>query len=846
MLNKIHILLVALQEELLEVISEMFSRVLCYEFAISIVPLIEDARIFVKVNNVDLVLLDLYYPDMLQLSTVKKFIDNHLDIPVIALSRYNTPNLPCEAFSIGISDFLLWQDLDTVVLQKACFHAVARSEAIRKEREQAIIAEKHRQEERDKAQRYLDIAGTMIVVLSESGHILLINKRGCEILGYDSAEELIGKNWFDTCILPEDRQETQVVFNKVLNLKNLPIDVEHHENKVVRKDGLIRLISWHNSYLYDGTDIVSLSSGEDITNQRKIQKELERSEKNYRLAVETAGEGIAVVQDGIICFVNNRLTELLGYRADYLIGRSMFEFLLPEYHKLLEEQHKKRMKGEDMEYMSYNVKGIHESGDIVDLSIRVNTIEWEGRPAGLAFISDITDRLILQERQLLIIKILKLLNTSFSGTETIENLLKLIQDFTGIEAVAIRLQEQEDYPYFVYKGFPKKFIEMENKLCIEQDGCTIRDNKGRALLACMCGCVIRGEIDPKAPYFTKRGSFWSNSTTELLKQNVIELSTSTRNKCNEEGYESVAIIPLSTGPEIIGTLQLNDKRPNMFTYDFITFLEELALSIAVAVQRSFQEDRIKLLEIAKTRDLLESSRLLNSGIAHELRTPLQAILNCLELISFELDNKCQTEFKEIDYECPKRRLVNSLVKDGMERTDYSIKVLNSLSEYSKIASSEEIHLINVVLELKTIMRTLMFTDLFKSMDEGSFVLEVENTEECRIKINKVDFSQLLTNLCNNAREAIQNKDPHITVKASKKDDRIQIKVIDNGKGIDPSFGNKIFEPYFSTKEVPGGRNQGLGLAMVRDIVAAYGGKIHYISEPGHTEFIVDFDCEQDE
>ena len=54
-------------------------------------------------------------------------------------------------------------------------------------------------EEKGKAQRYLDIAGVIMVALNADGKITLINKRGCEVLGY-SEHELLGKNWFDTCI----------------------------------------------------------------------------------------------------------------------------------------------------------------------------------------------------------------------------------------------------------------------------------------------------------------------------------------------------------------------------------------------------------------------------------------------------------------------------------------------------------------------------------------------------------------------------------------------------------------------------------------------------------------------
>lgn len=457
------------------------------------------------------------------------------------------------------------------------------------------------------------------------------------------------------------------------------------------------------------------------------------------------------------------------------------------------------------------------------------------------------ERQELLEREQLLVELLKLLNEPYSGIDTVKKLLERVQEFTKVQAIAIRLQDSEDFPYFVYKGFGEDFIIKENSLCsIDEEGNARYGSDGERVLECMCGCVIRGNTDRALPCFTEGGSFWTNSTTELLDHKHSLLQTHpTRGECNWSGYESVAIIPLSAGVDIIGTLQLNDTKKDFFSKELILFLEELALSIGVAVKRAWQEDKIKSLEIAKTKDLLQSSRLLNAGIAHELRTPMQALLNCFELIREEVDLYCEhCSNCKAQKLCKTKEVLVELVEEGLDRTEYSVRVLNSLSEYSKIASSDEVHLINVVPELKTIMRTLEFTDSFKSLEEGSFVLVAPDEHECFVEINRVDFSQLIINLCRNSIEAIDHEDPKIRIEIKELDSEVQIVVRDNGRGIDPSLGEKIFNPYFSTKAKPEGNNQGLGLAMVRDIIAAYGGSITYKSEPGNTQFIIKLPCER--
>ena len=126
-------------------------------------------------------------------------------------------------------------------------------------------------EEQEKAQKYLDIAGVMILVLDLNGEIMLINQKGCWTLGYQ-ASELIGKNWFDTCLPEQNRREVKGIFKKVVagDLNQ----IEYYENPVLTKSGEERIIAWYNTYLYDEKKhpVGTLSSGEDITPRVRAEK----------------------------------------------------------------------------------------------------------------------------------------------------------------------------------------------------------------------------------------------------------------------------------------------------------------------------------------------------------------------------------------------------------------------------------------------------------------------------------------------------------------------------------------------------------------------------------------------
>jgi PAS domain S-box-containing protein len=110
----------------------------------------------------------------------------------------------------------------------------------------------------------------------------------------------------------------------------------------------------------------------------------------------------------------------------------------------------------------------------------------------------------------------------------------------------------------------------------------------------MCGNVLSGRTDPALPFFTEGGSFWTNSTTMLLAStSEQERQGRTRNRCNKVGYESVALIPLRSGDQVVGLLQLNDTRWGRFTPEMIGFFEGIGASIGIALARIRAEEEAK-------------------------------------------------------------------------------------------------------------------------------------------------------------------------------------------------------------------------------------------------------------
>jgi len=181
--------------------------------------------------------------------------------------------------------------------------------------EKSNSSNKHKQG-LDKAQQYLDLAGVMFVALDTKGEVTLINKKGCQVLGYKE-DEVIGKNWFENFVPERISAEILPISKKLLagEIKT----AEYYENPVLTKNGKERMIAWHNSVIRDesGRVVGHLSSGEDITERKQADEEI----RNLSAAVEQSIGGVAMADtDKRITYVNPAYARMHGYDVDEMTG----------------------------------------------------------------------------------------------------------------------------------------------------------------------------------------------------------------------------------------------------------------------------------------------------------------------------------------------------------------------------------------------------------------------------------------------------------------------------------------------------------------------------------------------
>jgi PAS domain S-box-containing protein len=237
------------------------------------------------------------------------------------------------------------------------------------------------EKERDRAQKYLDVVAVIIKVIDADQKVALMNKKGCEILGYKE-EEIIGKNWFDIFKPEKGRDEAKAFFKKLIAGEINP--PEYFESLVLTKSGEIRTLVWRFTLLKDdeGNVTGTLGSGIDVTEKREKEAE-------YKTIIETAMDGFWIVDTkGKFLDVNKAYTNLTGYSRDELQKMSVKDVEAIETEDEIAQHIQKVV---ETGYDRFERKHIRKNGSIVDVEISANYMGVDGGRF-FVFLRDITER----------------------------------------------------------------------------------------------------------------------------------------------------------------------------------------------------------------------------------------------------------------------------------------------------------------------------------------------------------------------------------------------------------------------------------------------------------------------
>jgi len=249
---------------------------------------------------------------------------------------------------------------------------------------------------RKKAEEQIRLHAAMMNNLAEGINLvglddLLIkwtNDRFAKMFGYDPGE-LVGKQ-VEILNAPTERTPSETRISIVDALKET--GEWHGEVRNIKRDGT-PFWCYASVSLFDHPEYgkVMVSVHTDITERKQAEEALQASEARYHLLVENANDSIIVVQDGRLKFANRITSELTGYSNQELISRPFPEFIHPDDRDMMAERYLRRLKG-DISLPRYDFRLVTRDGSIKWIEIGAVLIDWEGRPASLNFLTDITER----------------------------------------------------------------------------------------------------------------------------------------------------------------------------------------------------------------------------------------------------------------------------------------------------------------------------------------------------------------------------------------------------------------------------------------------------------------------
>jgi PAS domain S-box-containing protein len=325
-----------------------------------------------RAKEFDLLLIDLMMPEMDGIDFLKAAQKTDPLVVCIIITGHATVETAVEAMKVGAFDYLTkplnWKNLHPVLARAAEVRRLRKSE------------EQYREVVEDQTE--------LICRCTLEGTITFVNAAFCRYFD-TTREELNAQNYLQ--FIPKEEHERLKTCIAGLNKEN-PVAVIEIENRIL-PDGVTRWLQWTTRAIFGKQrDIVELQLiGHDITDRRHAEDKLKESEEKYRLLVENANEAIVVAQDGLLKYANQRARIITGYSSEELLFAPFLELIHPDDRKIVFDNHVRRLKGEAFPEV-YSFRIVAKDGRVKWVEISAIVFTWEGRPATLNFLSDITER----------------------------------------------------------------------------------------------------------------------------------------------------------------------------------------------------------------------------------------------------------------------------------------------------------------------------------------------------------------------------------------------------------------------------------------------------------------------
>ncbi len=665
--------------------------------------------------------------------------------------------------------------------------------------------------EKERAQLHLDVVGVMVVALDSRGRIDLVNRRGIEVLGYDFPSDLVGRDWFSTCLPEGARAQTRAVFAKLMS--GDAASAASAENAVLRRDGDARLILWHNTILRDeeGRICGTLSSGEDITELRRQSERLAHLNAVLR-AIRNVNQLITRETDRARLLASGcrELVATEGVRYAWIVevdseGRPLRvgEAGVGGTFALLREQmlrgdlpaccRQVLSRGEAfvLTEPTEDCAGCPASVRYEDTAAVVVPLRHEARVHGVLVVAIPAAWAADDEELSLFREVAGDLAFALHGLDTAEASRRAE---SALETSEVRYRSLfENAVLGIYQTTPGGRILAANPALIEMLGFDSFEELAERNL----------EEEGYAPEYSR------SAFKERLERDGVILG-------NEAAWHRAdgAFVHVREN-----AVAVRDAEGRVLYYEGT--VED------VSARWEAEQARTQLEAQLRQTQKLESIGTLASGIAHEINNPLTGIINYAELISARAD------------EAKIREFASEIVTEG-NRVAKTVRSLLSFARQEK-----ESHSPARIADVAEATLSLIGAVLRK--DQIEVVVDIP-ADTPLVRCRSQQIEQVLMNLLTNARDALNVRFPghderkriEIRARSVVRDGGLWVRVTveDGGIGIPRAIQDRIFDPFFTTKSRDQGT--GLGLAISYGIIRDHRGTLTVESEEGaFTRFTIE-------
>ncbi|MFC2050933.1 PAS domain S-box protein [Chloroflexota bacterium] len=607
-----------------------------------------------------------------------------------------------------------------------------------------------------------------------------------------------------------------------------------------------------------------------LSRRRQAEKALLESEEKYRKVVNNAGEAIMVIQDGLAKFANPRAMELFGYTSHKLYSRRLVELVHPDDREIVDKLCLETLKGGEFSPAYHTHRIIGKGGDVRLTEITATKIIWEGKPAVLAFLADVTERKRMEEvladeatRRSILIDQSRDGMVVLDGNGKVYEANQRFAEMLGYSPEEVCQLHMWDWDA---KWTHQELLEMTRTVDEAGDNFETRHRRkdgtvydveisangamfaGQKLVFCVCRDITERK---RAEEVVKQSEERYRTILEDVEKGYCEADLAGNitfvndSMCRILGYANEEMIGTNyhsyAGEENAGQIYKDAsdvyktaKPAKWFSWEISAKSGETRfVEVAITPKLDTHGEVIGFRGIfndvtereATEQQVLMTSKLasigeLASGVAHELNNPLTSVIGYAQLLA---------DSKDVPPEV--KSDLNRIYQESQRAT----KIVQNLLSFARPRKPEKIYFDASELVQKTL-------DL-RNYELKTSNIRVHTNLEPGLPEIKADYHQIqqvILNIVINAEQALTEtkRRGKITVTTSVVEERVRISIADNGPGIPKENISRIFDPFFTTKEV--GKGTGLGLSVCHGIVTAHGGNIYVESEKGKgTVFIID-------